>query len=438
MKQRLLAGTGAHCITPPLGLPMAGFAARQGGSIGVHDDLWAKALVLDCNDVAVALVSLDLIDVTLELTESIRNIIAKNTGLPRDHILIATSHTHSGPELETAYRFAPGPAEYGEWIPTFVHLVAESVQEAWVSRTPALLGTGVTTVQGIGVNRRGKDVVDNEVGLVKVERPDGSVLAVIFNYACHAVVLGPDNRLITADYPGYAQRSIEKALNGKALALFMNGAAGDINTGHSADVSAIGGFIPGRTFERAQELGERLAQAVVVALPEIKTNDVIDLDVLVIPWEPKYRCDLPAPEKLQHIISGLEERIKQSKNEKEIFQLKLDLVYHQIMLRNALEIWGSITKTKHTEIQGIRLHDAAIITLPGEVFVEIGLKIKQYSPFSLTLIAGYTNDAIGYIPTHEALITGGYESISTKFAAGTDEELINKTVECLIQLYQRK
>ena len=435
--QKLLAGTGARRITPPLGLSMAGFAAREGGSTGVHDDLWAKVLVLDGGTTAFAFISLDLIEVTLELTSAIRAEIAKGTGLPEDHILLATSHTHSGPEIEAIYRFAPGPVEYDAWLPTLIRLVAEAALDAWANRAPALLGTGATIVEKVGANRRGKDMIDKQVGLIKVERTGHRPLGVVFNYTCHASVLGPDNRLISADYPGYAQRGIEKALGGGALALFVNGAAGDINSGHSADTSAIGGFIPGRTFERAQELGERLAEAVVTAWPKIETTATRSLDVVSIPWEPKYRKDLPSPDEARRRIAELEQQIKQPGAEQIIARARIDLVYHQIMLQHAKLIRNAKTGTQRTEIQGIRLGETAVVTLPAEVFVQIGLGIKERSPFPLTLVAGYTNDALGYIPTYEALLAGGYESISTKFAAGTDEELADKALECLRQLRER-
>jgi neutral ceramidase len=434
----LLVGVGSSVITPPLGLPMAGFAARQGGSTGIHDDIMAKALVLDNGYHRVAIITLDIIGIERSMTESIRHAIARQTGLEADAIMVATSHNHSGPELMEPFGQDRRCSPYEEWIPVFQALVVSAVRQAWDTRGEAQYGVGVSEVQGIGVNRRGKNVVDNNVGILRVDR-DGRTIAVVVNYTCHAVVLGPDNRLISADYPGYTQRYLEDYLGENVVALFTNGAAGDINTGHSADTSAIGGAIPGRTFERAEELGKRLALSVIDTLPQIEMREYVSLGSVICPWKPRYREDLPSEVEIARRINELSEKVLSFEeiDEKEAASSKLEFVYTQIMLKNALERSAATDGTKPTEVQAIRVGETALVSLPGEVFAELGLAIKARSPFPVTFVVGYANDSIGYIPTRQALSEGGYESISCKFVPGTGEDLVEAAVTCLNELYIR-
>jgi len=429
LKSRLVAGVGRRVITPPMGLPMAGFAARQSGCTGVHDDLYAKALLLANGRSTVVLLCLDILWIDQLLTKAIRNAITDETGIPGDNIMICTSHNHSGPDLDDP--------ECSDWVPTFQDQVVGTVIDAWQSKTEALVGVGSTNVHGIGVNRRGKNIVDTSVGVIKVERGDGYPDAVVVNYTCHAVVLGPDNLLITADYPGYAQRGIETALLKKeTVALFTNGAAGDINTGHSADACGIGAFTPGRTYERAEELGTRLADAVLTVLPDIGTRDDIELGSVRVDWTADYRTDMESEEEIIARITHLEEFLasKHGEHDEEWTQASIELMYKEEILENVKEANAAEFWRRTTEVQAIRIGDAVLVALPGEVFVQLGLAIKEASSFPFTFIAGYANDNLGYIPTAEAFAEGGYEVATARFAKETGAKLVHAAGQCLQSL----
>lgn len=429
MKNRLIAGVGRRVITPPMGLPMAGFAARPSGCTGVHDDLYAKALILANGCSTVVLLCLDILWIDRLLTEAIRNAITDEIDIPGDSIMICTSHNHSGPDLNDP--------ECSDWVPIFKEQVVGAVVDAWQSRTEASIGVGSTNVYGIGVNRRGRNILDSSVGIIKVERGEGYPDAVVMNYTCHAVVLGPDNLLITADYPGYAQRGIETSLRKKeTVALFANGAAGDINTGHSADACGIGAFTPGRTYERAEELGTRLADAVLAVLPDIQTQDDIELGLVRVDWTADYRTDMDSEEEITARMTQLKELLasKHGEHDEEWTQASIELMYKEEILENVKEANAAESWRRITEVQAIRIGDAVLVALPGEVFVQLGLAIKEASPFPFTFIAGYANDNLGYIPTEEAFAEGGYEVATARFAKETGAKLVQVAGQCLRRL----
>ncbi len=247
-------------ITPYIGCPLGGFAARKDVSQGIHDELYARILVIEQQE-PVAIVSADLLCLPAEMVKQIRALAARKIGMREECIAIATTHTHSGPELRPNEKEIASTA----YMQNLIDDLAGGIYAAWRVREAARIGIGCGTIQGIGVNRRHPDglPVDPQVGLLRFDFESGRPGGVLINYTCHPVVLGPDNLLITADYPGYTMRLIERIKGDGSFAMFTNGATGDINTGHSADLSTRLSD-SGRTFERAEKpahnAGRRSAQ----------------------------------------------------------------------------------------------------------------------------------------------------------------------------------
>ena len=152
--------------------------------------------------------------------------------------------------------------------------------EAWDSRQPARIGVGTGRAEGIGVNRRtpDKQPIDDQIGLLRVDDDAGRTRGVLVNYACHPTVLGPDNLLVTGDFPSYTIDEIERALVPGGVAMFINGTQGNISVGHSSELSAIGIITPGRTFERAAAIGSALGRAALAALPRVTTASRVRLN----------------------------------------------------------------------------------------------------------------------------------------------------------------
>jgi neutral ceramidase len=435
----LTAGFHKICISPPIGAPLAGFAARQGVATGVHDDLFARALVLENEETALALVSVDVLALPGEFIERVRAAINTSVGLRPESVMIAATHTHAGPVTITTF-FNPDESLDAAYMDRLAEAIAESVAAAWHGRFEARVGVGAGSVKGIGVNRRAPDKlpVDEEIGIIKVEDANGLTRAVLMNHACHPTVLGPDNLLVTGDFPAFAIQRVEAALGAGSLAMFVNSTQGNISVGHSSELSAIGVITPGRTFERAAELGVKLADATLAVLPKIETTTELRLGTLSTLLHLPLK-KLPAHEQAAAALAATEARLAQliagNSAEDEINRTKSERLYASITSFYAKET-GTLNGHLPLELQGLRIGDAVIVAVPAEVFVEIGLQIKRRAVGRI-FIAGIANGYIGYLTTEEAHAIGGYEVVSSKCAPEAEGVLIEESLALSRKLFYR-
>ena len=425
-------------ITPPVGAPLAGFAAREDVSTGVHDNLYARALVLSNENATVALVSVDVLALPNEFVRLVRARIQERTSIAPDSIMIASTHTHAGPVTITTF-FNPDESVDSSYMEQLAEAITECVSTAWRERFPACVGVGAGRVEGVGVNRRSPDQrpVDEEIGIIKVEDLNKRTRAVFINHACHPTVLGPDNLLITGDFPAFTIERIEATLGEGSFAMFVNGTQGNISMGHSSELSAIGVVTPGRTFERAAELGQRLAGGTLEALPSIQTSNTLSLDsastMVDLPLK-KY----PRVEQTEQTLREADEHLSQLASDQndgnEFRRAKSEHLYASITNFYAKETSAMPDGVLPIELQAVRVADAVFIAVPAEVFVEIGLRLKKTAPHK-TFIVGLANGYIGYLPTPEAYADGGYEVVSAKCRPESANILIEKLVDLEERLF---
>ncbi len=237
----LRAGATAVRVTPPIGVDLAGYSGRKSGSVGVHDDLQGKALVLDDGQTKLALLTVDLLQLDAAAVQEIRTRVAAQTDIPADHILVTTSHTHSGPMpwlADNPYgRFRAREWKADEdWTRTLQAQLAGAVLAAWHTLRPARLAVGAGELHGLAYNRRryreGGTPVDPNIPVLLVVDERDAPIAVLYSYTCHPVTLRENNLLISADYPGVASRLIEQTFPG-VVALFANGCCGDQDPVHT-------------------------------------------------------------------------------------------------------------------------------------------------------------------------------------------------------------
>ncbi|MBI3990607.1 MAG: neutral/alkaline non-lysosomal ceramidase N-terminal domain-containing protein [Candidatus Omnitrophica bacterium] len=412
-------------ITPPVGTPLAGNAREDYSSKGVYHRLYARAMVVDDGKKRVAIVLVDLIIVTSAMVKVCREKIKEVTGIKEEDIMIAATHTHSGPDVG---ELRIGHKVNNATLDMIQRGIAESAIEADRVRQHAKIGFGSGKEETIGHNRRFRlkdgtvhmnwekidpykideilGPIDPEVGVIKIEDIGGRLLALFVNYTCHPAILAGDNDLISADYPGFFYEIIKERLGRGVLSIFANGAEGNINH--------IDPYNPEqkRGFEESKRLGEKLADSALRVCKDIKKMDTeitvfASREKLLIP-----RRKIP------------DERIKWAKHVLSKWDGKpitlVDGLPDEVYAQEALFLKERECEPVETEVQAFVIGDVALVGLPGEVFVEFGLEIKKFSPFAKTFIIGLANGLIGYVPTLRAFKEGGLESTPARHSQLTE------------------
>ncbi len=398
---RLRAGAASVNITPPIGVDLCGFGNRMGPSNGVHDDLFARALYLENEGRALILTS-DLIGLDYQTNDQIRQGIADATGLGFDEIMIGCSHTHSGPAtpcLPTLGKVdADALSKLRNGFISAGQLAFSRAEDAWAGHAREAVDVGMNRRQLWGIEPRD----DSERGFhiqyadVLVVNSSNGPIARLFVHPAHGVTMGGDNRLISADWMGYAQRFVEKLEPG-VVPMFGQGCCGNVNSE------------PRGTFEVCEAQGRAMACAVMKAteLAHPKADPIIATARETF----KLPCfDPPALAEAQAILAEAQENLAKAKEDGGYTLVDM---YEGIVKWAQWQIEMSEQNATGFEIdyeaQAIRIGDFAIVGLPGEVFVEYAVNIDARSPFQQTAVMAYTNGNPGYIPTAAAHEFGGYE-----------------------------
>lgn len=432
------AGCARASITPPLGIPLAGFAARTTGAQGVHDDLFARAVVLEEDTTRLALVVCDLCEMDETFVARVRRQIEAASGIPAHAVMVAATHTHAAPATFPLYSLPPDPG----WLDVLADRVTVTVVAALHNLAPAVISVGVGHEATVGRNRRRPDApADPVLTVVRLDR-QGAAPAILVHYACHPTVLGPDNLLISRDYVGFTVDAVERAADG--FALFTNGACGDINAGHSADRSALGLPLPGRTFDRAEALGLRLAIEAIRSLGD--TRPAMQAGArpghLLAAGQRTIEVPLrqtPSLDEARENVRTARARLEASGSSGEdLTSARLELMYAELAL-SWVEQRGSAS-TETAEVQGLAAGDLALVALPGEFFAESGQRLRARSPFPHTLVVGYANGGIGYVPPAAAFADGGYETRLAPWSrvAPEAEAMILDAAEALLRGLRRE
>ena len=397
---QLRVGVATADVTPPPGVRMYGYGARgENLSTGVHDPLYAKAIVLSDGQRRAAWVTMDLGYADKPLTQDVRAAIAAALGF--DDVFLTSSHTHSGPTFVQDFPSAANP-----WVRELRRKVIAAIVEAHGALQPARLGVGWGqvdlghnrrrvradgTVEMLWENRRGipTSPVDKSVAVVAFDTLAGDPIATLVNLAIHPVVLGPENLEYSADYPGAMMAAVEREAGGQAM--FLQGAAGDINPFWDKTSLTDGAY------EQMRAMGETIGAAVVGVRRGLRFADVESIadGVERVQIAPRWDLDDPA------IRAGVR--------------------------RGYVERFG---REGEAEVKTLLIgSDLALAAFPGEFFVEHGLRLKDESVVINTLFVGYSNGHLGYFPTIKAAAQGGYGAgSSTIVEVGAGELLVNRAL----------
>jgi hypothetical protein len=430
-------------ITPPLGTPMAGYYHERGAD-GVLDPLYSKAMVFERDGVRAALVVLDLISVTREITDGARAKVEKATGIPGGHVMISATHTHTGPELA---RHSQRVADMGgrnelalRYTESLPDRIAETVARANEQLQPARLSIGQGVCEDLAFNRRyfmrdgtvgwnpGKlnpnivmpaGPIDPEVGILYAEKPDANgpaqSIATFVNFAMHPDTTGGSK--FSADWPGALARVLAGYHGEHHFTLVGNGTCGNINNYDFFWKWPNNG--PGEQNRIGAILGASLFQAYKHLRP------VADGPIRA----GSETVELALPEFTPEQVAAAREMAAATKDDHGANFMNLVRAYRII------DVADREGKPFAVEIQAIAIgQDVAWLSLPGEVFVELGLAIKKRSPFPLTCIVELANENIGYIPDRRSYAEGNYEPESARCAAGSGEKLVEAAVGLLNRL----
>ncbi|MEM2788648.1 MAG: neutral/alkaline non-lysosomal ceramidase N-terminal domain-containing protein [Candidatus Bathyarchaeia archaeon] len=409
-------------ITPPIGVRLSGYADRIQPSIGILDDLYARALVIDDGEERAAIVICDLLGLTNSLVKDIRSRVRELTGIEDENIMVTATHTHCGPDL----RFA-GEA----YIESLKSQVAGAVYAACNNMREVRIGVGRGECF-VGCNRRNpkspygpyylyswpEGPMDPTVLVLRIEDLSGRILGILINYSCHPVTLGPRELRISRDYPGYALEVLEKIFGRDIVAIFMNGFCGNINPNWIWDKPELSPPPP-RSFPESLE--ERLKET-------RRLGHILGAEALKV------------AESITNFIS--ETRLKVKRKElslpvrKDIPERMLKFIRESKPNQLNYERYQKILKGEDilTEVQAIAINDIAIVGCPGEVFVEFQLEIRRRSPYKYTFLSELANDSIGYLPVASAYDEGGYEPTATVLAREAGEKLTKAAIELLMEI----
>ncbi len=408
-------------ITPPLGMTLEGYEVRTDGAAGVHDPLHARAIVAEAADgTTVALVVADLIQVDPHLQELVAAEVLARTGIPRERIQLAGTHTHSGPMLREP---SEAEAAIGRGI-------ARAVAQAWETRREAVAAVGIGEVTGIGANRRpGGGPVDDRVTVTRFDGADGRPIATHVNYGCHPTTLGPNNLLYSADYPGVVCRLVDEAVGG--VTVFSTGPQGDVNPGgYSPEGSMVGVVVPWRTFESAERYGRVIADCAIDVrarvVPEPSDRAWGDSRVVDLRRKP-----LPDPAAAQRVAVLARETATTVAGA----GLTPDATYHAQLAAAYAEMLAAQAAEDAPDAP-VRIRASALAIGPllhlgvsGELFVALGQRIRSALGEDTTCIAALCDGTVGYIPTAEAFAEGAYEPNASLLMPGEGERLVEAIVE---------
>lgn len=395
----LQAGIAKTSLKPQSGTALVGYGKREGVSIDVHDDLSVRALVLDDGKTSLALCSIEICYLRPHEVQIIREKVSKHCEIAPENVFISTTHSHS----------APASHEEMAWGVPFYATIAQTIIEAYQNRQAAKLGIGAGLLIGYNINRRWLDrPADPAVGVIRVDTESGKPLAIWGNYACHAVVMGHDNLLISGDWPGYASRNLEARFGDDFIAIFTQGGAGDVNPltetvrqrlaaghpvetigelttyyGHDAINAPNGWNIEiraGGTFVECETLARAYVDEVLRVLGKIKTQANVNLWSEQILVNALVDDDEPPAQGLPDVLANI---LPDADN------IELEL-----------------------EISVFGIGDTVLVGHPGESFSETSIALRkrcQQMGYRYAMLVTYANGSYGYLPPENAFAEGGYE-----------------------------
>ncbi len=424
-------GFGRICSTPPLGTPMAGYFEPRYAK-GVLDDLFVNAVAFVDGDKKAVMISVDLCGLMSEYVQNYRRIVADFCDIPFEAVIISCTHAHTGPVIRDGWESGTvGNPVYDQWLGLcFRDAAAMAFEDACEAEFFAATGEA----KGISFVRRFKmkdgttqcnpgiknpDVVgpdgepDETVYMVKIERQEAEDIYIV-NYGVHPDTIGGE--YLSADFPGVVRDTIEAAIP-DSLCMFIQGPEGDVN---HVDINAE----PKSGKYYAYHMGRKIAGSVIQLSMEAEPVEVDSLEFvnrnILIPANKENHRVEEARKSLEAAAEGRKEDVTIGRPE----ALRI------VNLADADDNYPFI-------LSAIKVGKLVIGGLAGEPFTEIGVRIRQNSPFRMTILCALTDGGEIYFPVSSAYDGGSYEVASSYIRRGADDIIVNETTAMFKEIYNK-
>ncbi|GMV93989.1 MAG: hypothetical protein AMXMBFR82_37670 [Candidatus Hydrogenedentota bacterium] len=423
----LRASAGKVSIVPPFPTRMGGFFDRTDTFTGVKSPVFARALVCATEDDAVAVVTTDLLWMPRNLADAVRETAASRTTLKPDHILLSAAHNHSAPAGFSEQSLFGGPHN-PELFAFMRDALTDAIVEAYAELRPAQLSYGAGLLEHFSRNRQQNNdtVVDPEVGVLKIAEADSRiVIATLFNFTGHPVVLGSGNLLICGEYPGAAEQFVEDAIGG--VALFTQGACGDVTVHRSGDpyleVERLGRVLGAEVIKTAETAPRSEMEVLYSRLEDVEVEPRV--------FPERKEAELNRDD-LKNQLADAKQR---GTNAAAILRLEKELDSAEWGVRIATltqERPGALPLVDRAPVHVMQIGPLVLVGIPGELFVEYGLEIKQrvrQSKDRPLMVVGFANDYLGYLVTPRAVHTGGYEQATARLQASAPRAMTEAAMQ---------
>lgn len=409
-KSGLTANAASVNITPPLSMKytLGGYGERENKPAeGIHDSIWAKALVVKKNNTKYAIVTLDLLGLPTNVKVDLLKRISSE-GWKEENLMLLPSHSHGSLEMEALNsRNKLGIPQIGIFQPELLEFLVDKLEtllrKADQNYRPVKIGTASQMIEGMNRNRRGEPDVDREMTVTRVDLLDGKPLAVLVNWTAHPTFLGGKDMLVSAEWPGYLQANLQNMIGNGVTVMYYNGAEGDQSPVLNAS---------GTGYEKIQIYGKEAADKAFSIYQKIKPQTINH-------FEYQYRT-IVLPEHQAHpdfMKTGGEEYGLTEKSVKTVMNM---------------------LAPEKAGIAAVRIGDLIIAGVPGEMTAELGLKVKnalKSQGAKYPVIGGLANEWISYILTQNQYMNGaGYESSVSFFGPGLGELISNEEIKTALPL----
>ena len=449
---KLSVGFARMNITPMRNIDISGYFVKRKNS-GILDELEVNALALEADGKRVLMLSADLINVVTPLANACREAISNATGVPAEAIFIHGTHTHTGPVIDVNHPLLKSDEEkalVAEYVEFFRRRTVDVSLSALDDLKPAKMGFGVGRAENIAFIRRYRmkdgtvrtnpgvnnpDILhpigqlDESVNVIRFDREGADSIAFV-NFADHPDTVGGDK--ISADWPGFVRKTVEKALDG-VKCIFFNGAQGDVN---HVNVHPTGGYLNdmfmdfddvARGYKHAEYMGRVVAGSLLQVWDKVEYVDVEGINfaqkVITVPSNRPDPSELPEARRINDLhLAGKDDEIP----------------YKGMVLTTMLADARRKVRLEHgpdsydMRLSAVSIGDIAVIGLPGEPFNSIGRGIKaEAKGWRLVIPCCLTNGSVGYFPSTDAYVEGGYEARGSSFKEGIAERLVENGVALL-------